>query len=60
MIEEKDIITEYSDLCDRIRYHMDRYYNDDAPEIEDAEYDAMMRRLKEIEHDHPEMVRPLR
>ncbi|MBQ9444804.1 MAG: NAD-dependent DNA ligase LigA [Lachnospiraceae bacterium] len=58
MIEEKDIITEYSDLCDRIRYHMDRYYNDDAPEIEDAEYDAMMRRLKEIEHDHPEMVRP--
>lgn len=37
-----------------LRYHSDRYYNDDAPEIEDYEYDMMMRELKSLEEKYPE------
>ena len=37
-----------------LRYHSDRYYNDDAPEIEDYEYDMMMRELKGLEKKYPE------
>lgn len=37
-----------------LRYHSDRYYNDDAPEIEDYEYDMMMRELKALEEQYPE------
>lgn len=37
-----------------LRYHSDRYYNDDAPEIEDYEYDIMMRELKGLEEKYPE------
>lgn len=37
-----------------LRYHSDRYYNDDAPEIEDYEYDMMMRELKNLEEQYPE------
>ena len=55
---ETEIRVEYKDLADRIRYHMNRYYNDDKPEIEDAEYDALMRRLKEMEREHPYLITP--
>ena len=52
----EDLRKNYRELADKIRYHMDRYYNDDSPEIEDAEYDAMMRELKAMEREHPELV----
>lgn len=42
------------ELRKTLRYHSDRYYNDDAPEIEDYEYDMMMRELKKLEEEHPE------
>ncbi len=45
---------QYDELTKLIRHHMDLYYNEDAPEITDAEYDALMRRLKAIEKEHPE------
>jgi DNA ligase (NAD+) len=38
-----------------IRYHNDRYYREDAPEISDAEYDALFRELQELENAHPEL-----
>lgn len=41
-----------------LRYHSDRYYNDDAPEIEDYEYDMMMRELKRLEAEYPEYDDP--
>lgn len=47
---------EYGRLRDIISYHMDKYYNQDAPEISDQEYDAMMRTLKAAETEHPEWV----
>ena len=37
-----------------IRYHSNRYYNDDAPEIEDYEYDMLMRELKALEEQYPQ------
>ncbi|MCH4192866.1 MAG: NAD-dependent DNA ligase LigA, partial [Butyrivibrio sp.] len=35
---------------------MDRYYNQDAPEISDYEYDQLMLELKQLEKEHPELV----
>lgn len=46
------------ELRKTLRYHSDRYYNDDAPEIEDYEYDMMMRELKELEEKYPEYDAP--
>ena len=49
---------EYLALQKTIRYHMDRYYNRDEPEISDYEYDQLMQRLKNTEREHPEWVTP--
>ncbi len=48
----------YEELKKTIDYHMDRYYNADAPEISDFDYDALMRELKQIEAAHPDWVTP--
>lgn len=42
------------ELRANLKYHSNKYYNDDAPEIEDYEYDMMMRQLKELEEKYPE------
>jgi DNA ligase (NAD+) len=34
------------------------YYDQDAPELEDFEYDALTRELKELEAQYPELVTP--
>jgi DNA ligase (NAD+) len=41
-----------------LRKHEHLYYVLDTPEIEDAEYDALMRRLQAIEVEHPELLTP--
>jgi len=41
-----------------IRYHAYRYHVLDSPEISDAEYDALMRQLEELERAHPELITP--
>jgi DNA ligase (NAD+) len=41
-----------------IRYHEERYYIDDAPEMIDAEFDALMRELAALEAAHPELDDP--
>ncbi|MGE4504299.1 MAG: NAD-dependent DNA ligase LigA [Desulfovibrionaceae bacterium] len=41
-----------------IRYHNERYYDLDTPEIEDEEYDALFRELQAIERAHPELDEP--
>ncbi len=38
-------------------HHIDLYYNQDAPEISDFEYDALLRRIQAAEKEHPEWVR---
>lgn len=49
-----EIKEKIENLRKTIRYHSNRYYNDDAPEIEDYEYDMMMRRLQELEEKYPQ------
>jgi DNA ligase (NAD+) len=39
-----------------IAHHNQRYYQHDAPEVSDAEYDALMRELQQLEADHPELL----
>ncbi|SEA60059.1 DNA ligase (NAD+) [Pseudobutyrivibrio sp. ACV-2] len=51
-------IEEYKKLVDTIDYHMDRYYNQNEPEISDFEYDQLMQQLKKAEEEHPEWVTP--
>jgi len=46
------------ELRELIRYHDHRYHILDSPEISDAEYDALVRGLVEIETDFPELVTP--
>ncbi len=40
----------------QIAYHNERYHTLDDPEISDADYDALVRELRAIEADHPELV----
>lgn len=51
-----DIKEEVKALRQQIEYHSNRYYNMDAPEITDYEYDMLMQRLKQIEKEHPELI----
>lgn len=41
-----------------LEYHIDRYYNQDNPEITDYEYDMLMQELKAIEAEHPDWITP--
>lgn len=53
-----EIEKKINELRATLRYHSNRYYNDDAPEIEDFEYDMMMRELKALEEKYPEYDAP--
>lgn len=53
-----DIEKKIENLRKTLRYHSDRYYNDDAPEIEDYEYDMMMRELQQLEEEYPQFDSP--
>lgn len=45
-------------LRDEIRQHNERYYIDDDPIVSDAEYDALVRELQDLEAEHPELDDP--
>ena len=53
-----DPVARAETLRDLIEYHNDRYHRLDAPEIADAEYDALVRELRGIEAEHPDLVVP--
>lgn len=48
----------YDELTTIIDYHMNKYYNEDAPEISDFEYDRLMTELKALEQKYPEWITP--
>jgi DNA ligase (NAD+) len=41
-----------------IAHHNQRYHELDAPEISDADFDALMRELRDLEAQHPDLVTP--
>src|SRR5579883_339269 len=53
-----DVQRKIDKLRDDIRYHENRYYVLDDPEISDAEFDRLMQELKRLEHDNPELITP--
>ena len=58
-ITDTPVITDRIDeLHHALNHHNYRYYVLDAPEVSDAEYDALMRELRAIEAAHPELVTP--
>lgn len=54
---EADAANELMRLAKQIAYHNKRYHAEDAPEISDAEYDALVRRNNELEAAFPHLVR---
>ena len=56
MDDIREIRKELTSLRKLIRYHNNRYYNEDNPEISDYEYDQLMLRLKAIEKQYPELI----
>lgn len=46
------------ELREAINYHSYRYHALDDPEVADAEYDALVKELMDIEEAHPDLVTP--
>ena len=46
------------ELRNTLRYHSEKYYNEDSPEISDYEYDMLFEELKQLEAAHPEVDVP--
>ncbi|MDD4003735.1 MAG: NAD-dependent DNA ligase LigA [Elusimicrobiaceae bacterium] len=45
-------------LREKLRYHNYLYYNLDNPEISDAQYDALLKRLGQLERENPLLITP--
>jgi DNA ligase (NAD+) len=56
-ITEAEAANELMRLARQIAHHNRRYHAEDAPEISDAEYDALVRRNAELEAAFPQLVR---
>src|SRR5271166_4691623 len=52
----KDLLKKIESLREKIRHHEYLYYVLDDPEISDAEFDKLMRALKGLEAEHPELI----
>jgi DNA ligase (NAD+) len=50
-----DPVARAAELARLIRYHRERYFQQDEPEIADAEYDALVVELRDIEEQNPEL-----
>ncbi len=53
-----EIEKEMRSLEASLEYHSKRYYEEDAPEISDREYDMMFARLKSLEEQYPSLASP--
>src|SRR5215510_11946507 len=57
-LDESQAKAELKRLAAEIAAHDKRYYQDDAPTISDADYDALRQRNAAIEGRFPDLVRP--
>jgi DNA ligase (NAD+) len=53
-----EIEARVNELRELVRYHRQRYFQDDEPEISDAEFDDLYRELEGLEAEFPELVTP--
>ena len=53
-----DISARAARLRQELEEHNRRYYDEAAPTVSDAEYDALFRELRDIEDAHPELITP--
>ena len=53
-----DYLQEIEQLRAEMKRRSVEYYDQDAPTISDFAYDAMTRRLRELEAAHPETITP--
>ncbi len=54
----EEVIKEMRRLERELEYHSRRYYDEDAPEISDREYDMMFARLQQLEAEYPQHASP--
>jgi len=54
----ESVATEIAQLRAEIQHHNYRYYTLDDPQIPDAEYDRLLRRLQELETEYPQLITP--
>jgi DNA ligase (NAD+) len=47
-----------AELREKIEYHNERYYQHDAPEISDSEFDQLFRQLVDLETENPQLITP--
>lgn len=51
-----DVQQEMQSLREQLQYHNKKYYDEDAPEISDYDYDMMQRKLRALEAAYPEFA----
>lgn len=56
MEDIKKIQEEIESLREKLKYYGEKYYTQDISEISDFEYDALYRRLEDLERDYPQFV----
>src|SRR5512138_1150750 len=57
-MDDQTLLRELEQLKRDVSFHNYRYFVLDDPLVSDAEFDKLVRRLKEIEAEHPEWVTP--
>ena len=55
-LAEENIKTEIENLRAEINRHNELYYQKSEPEIADAEFDALLAKLKKLEAENPEFI----
>lgn len=55
---QDEVLEKIKKLRDKLRYHSERYYVYDAPEISDYDYDMMYAELKKLEEEYPQYFDP--